>query len=140
MPYNSNDNLKSFLSFLKEHSDAVSRDNDSAIEYLKSQGKKPDIFAKGLLKKIKKAQLQTNATNTELTFNSLRSLKELAIQKAKELISMPGFSFIDFMRNEKFALQNRNLENLNSEEIQDILEDYLFLQMKEQNSSENNDQ
>ncbi len=139
MPAKSNNDLKTILNFLKEHSDAVSRNNQIATDYLKDQGKNPDAFANELLKKIKKTQLQINAKNNVTAFNKLSSLKELAVQKAKEIINSPGFSFLDFMKKENFSLQNRNLEGLNLEEIQDILENYLFLKMQNQNTSESDD-
>ena len=138
MPSKSNNNKKTILNFLKEHSDAVSRDNNVAKNYLKSQGKNPDAFANELLKKIKKTQLEINANKNSTFFNSLTSLRQLAAQKAKEIIKSPGFSLPNFMQKEKFTLQNRNLEELDQEEIQSILENYFFLKMQQDNS-ENND-
>jgi hypothetical protein len=134
MPANRNKNLKGFLLFWKEHSDAVSKDNETAKEYLKEQGKDPDAFANDLLKKIKKKQLEINAATTDSEFHSLKNLRDKAIQKAKELLATPGFSFLDFMKREQFALQNRNLEDLDENEIQNILGDYLFLKMQQENS------
>ena len=131
MPANRNKNLKGFLLFWKEHSDAVSKDNETAKEYLKEQGKDPDAFANDLLNKIKRKQLEIKASTTSLEFHSLKNVKDKAVQKAKELLATPGFSFLDFMRREKFALQNRNLEGLSEDEIQNILEDYLFLKMQQ---------
>ena len=130
---------KSFLLFCKEHSEAVSANNESAKQYLKAQGKDPDEFANSLLKKIKKKQLENIAIETQLDFKKLMFLKETAIERAKELISSPGFSFTQFMKVEKFSLQNKNLETLNEDEKQNILEDYLFLKMRNANLSDSND-
>jgi hypothetical protein len=139
MPAKSNNDLKKILHFFKEHSDAISSNQEVAKEYLKSQGKDPDAFANELLKKIKKTQLQVNAKNNEETFGKLNSLKEQAILKAKEIFNSPGFSFLDFMKKEQFSLQNRNLENLSDEEMQNILENYILLKMQK-DTQENNDQ
>jgi len=138
MPAKNNNDLKKFLHFFKEHSDAISSNEESAREYLKSQGKDPDAFANELLKKIKKTQLQINAKNNEETFSKLNSLKEKAIQKAREIFNSPGFSFLDFLKKEKFSLQNRNLQDLGKEEMQSILENYIFLKMQKE-AQENND-
>jgi hypothetical protein len=138
MAVNRNKNLRGFLLFCKEHSDAISKDSESARVYLKEQGKNPDAFAKILVNKIKKRQLEINAANNALEFNNLKSLREKAVQKAKELLDTPGFSFLNFMKRERFALQNKNLENLNEEEIQQILENYLFLKMQGDDSDNEN--
>lgn len=135
MPANSNNNLKVFFLFWKEHSDVVSKDNETAMKYLKEQEKNPDVFANDLLKKIKKKQLEYRAAKSALQFQKLSAVKDEAIRKAKEMLALPGFSLLAFMKKEKFAIQNRNLENLSEDEIQNILEDYLFLQM--QDKSEN---
>jgi hypothetical protein len=134
MPANRNNNLKGFFLFWKEHSDSVSKDNKTAKEYLKEQGKNPDAFANDLLKKIKKKQLEHNAAKSDMQFQSLSAIKDKAVQKAKELLAMPGFSLLAFMKQEKFAIQNRNFENLSEDEVQNILEDYLFLKMQQDKS------
>jgi hypothetical protein len=139
MPANRNNNLKGFFLFWKEHSDAVSKDNETAKDYLKEQGKNPDAFANDLLKKIKKKQLEHNAAKSELQFQNLKAIKDKAIQKARELLAIPGFSLLDFMKQEKFAIQNRNLENLSQDEIQNVLEDYLFLKMQQDKSEKQGD-
>ncbi len=139
MPANRNNNLKGFFLFWKEHSDAISKDNETAKEYLKEQGKNPDAFANDLLKKIKKKQLEHNAVKSDLQFQSLKGLKDKAIQKAKELLAIPGFSLLDFMKQEKFATQNRNFENLSEDEILNIVEDYLFLKMQQDKSEKQGD-
>lgn len=136
---NNNDKINTFLNFLKEHSDSVSKDNLTAIKYLEEQGKKPEEFANSMLMKIRKAQLIASAKKNATVFEGLQKLKELAILKAKEIINTPGFSIIDFMSKEKFTLQNRNLENLSKDEIQNILEDYIFLKMQDPDSSKEND-
>jgi hypothetical protein len=139
MPANRNNNLKGFFLFWKEHSDAVSKDNETAKEYLKEQGKNPDAFANDLLKKIKKKQLEHNAAKSDLQFQSLSNIKDKAVQKAKELLAIPGFSLLAFMKQEQFAIQNRNFENLSEDEIQNILEDYLFLKMQQDKSEKQGD-
>lgn len=139
MPANRNNNLKGFFLFWKEHSDAVSKDNATAKEYLKEQGKNPDAFANDLLKKIKKKQLEHNAAKSDLQFQSLSNIKDKAVQKAKELLAIPGFSLLAFMKQEQFAIQNRNFENLSEDEIQNILEDYLFLKMQQDKSEKQGD-
>lgn len=139
MPANRDKNLKGFLLFWMEHSNAVSKDNETAKAYLKEQGKDPDVFANDLLKKIKKKQLEINAATTSLEFQTLKNVRDKAIQKAKDLLTTPGFSFLDFMKQEKFALQNRSLESLDENEIQNILEDYLFLKMQQEKSDESSD-
>lgn len=139
MPANRNNNLKGFFLFWKEHSDAVSKDNETAKEYLKEQGKNPDAFANDLLKKIKKKQLEHNAEKSDIQFQSLSTIKDKAVQKAKELLAIPGFSLLAFMKQEQFAIQNRNFENLSEDEIQNILEDYLFLKMQQDKSEKQGD-
>jgi len=139
MPANRNNNLKGFFLFWKEHSDAVSKDNETAKEYLKEQGKHPDAFANDLLKKIKKKQLEHNAAKSDLQFQSLSNIKDKAVQKAKELLAIPGFSLLAFMKQEQFAIQNRNFENLSEDEIRNILEDYLFLKMQQDKSEKQGD-
>jgi hypothetical protein len=128
---NRNKDLKGFFLFWKEHSNAISKDNETAKEYLREQGKNPDAFTNDLLKKIKKKQLEYKAEKSELQFDKLKAIKDRAIQKAKELLAVPGFSLVNFMKHESFAIQNRNLENLSEDEIQNILEDYLFLKMQQ---------
>lgn len=139
MPANRNNKLKGFFLFWKEHSDAVSKDNETAKKYLKEQGKNPDAFANDLLKKIKKKQLEHNAAKSDLQFQSLSNIKDKAVQKAKELLAIPGFSLLAFMKQEQFAIQNRNFENLSEDETQNILEDYLFLKMQQDKSEKQGD-
>lgn len=139
MPANRDNDLKGFFLFWKEHSNAISKDNETAKEYLREQGKNADAFANDLLKKIKKKQLEYKAEKSMLQFKNLASIKDRAVQKAKELLSVPGFSLADFMTRERFAIQNRNLENLSNDEIQNILEDYLFLKMQQDKPEKNRD-
>jgi hypothetical protein len=125
------DNLKSFLFFLKEHSNSLSEDEHRAKEFLKEQGEDPEAFAKALIKKIKKAKLLKEANKSEKEFGILSEIRKAAAEKAKQLLSTPGFSLLGFMKQENFSFQNRNLENLDEHEIQNVLEGYLFLKMQQ---------
>ena len=107
--------------------DSVSSDKEDANSYLSEQGlDSNEIISEGL-QRIRKIQLRIEASKTKNEMESTEFFKNIAIEKVKELLNNTDFTFPSFIKANKLAIQNRNIESFTKEDIENTLIQYYYL-------------
>jgi len=128
-------NKKQFLSLVVSIHDSISSSAENAAFYLSDQGINPDEIKYEGLKRIKKMQLQIEAEKTKSKMEQTKLIFSKATDMARSIISNPDFSFASFLNTHNLALQNRNIDSLSKEDIENTIIQYFYLKYLEEDSS-----
>lgn len=112
-----------------------SSDENTAKEYLSSQGYNVESVISSGLKKIRQIQFQLEAKKTKAEMLHLDSFRQKAIEWVENLLNDKTFSFPTFVKSEHLELQCRNIESLTKEDIKDTLIEHFTLKFLEEDSS-----
>jgi hypothetical protein len=128
--YNKSDLAK----FIVSISENESSDKDIAKKYLESEGVNVSKTLSEGLNKIKRIQMRIEAQKTKVDMLSYENQKQKAISYVNELLAKIDFSLPTFIRQEGLSMSFRNVEELNSEDIKNILVKHFALKfLNEQN-------
>lgn len=125
-------NKESLIRLIMVGLDSVSSDKESAKSYLSEHGLDANEVISEGLQRIRKVKLQIEASKTKNEMLSNESLRRRAIEKAKELLGNTEFSFAAFVKANKLAIQNRNIESFTKEDIENTLNQYFYLKYLEE--------
>jgi hypothetical protein len=115
-----------------------SSDKDKAKEYLSSQGLDVDFIVSEGLKRIKRMQMQIQVQKTKDEMQSAEAEKQKAIDWVEELLSHTDFSFNEFVKKEEMIMNFRNIEELNTEDIKNILVKHFTLKFLDEKKNKSN--
>lgn len=125
---------EAFIRFVMCSSEFISSDKQHAIEYLEGQGLNVKAIINEGMKKIKKLQLQINAEKNRKEMIQNESVRQKAEEWVDKLLVDVGFSFLDFVKEKKLVLHNRNLQSLTPNDIRKTLVEYFLLEFLQSNN------
>jgi hypothetical protein len=113
--------------FILQMAEEDSRDNQTAREFLASEGVNVDRLLDDGMQKIRRALMEAEANKTEMEMKTSTSVTERATKWVDDLLSQIDFSFPDFVKKEELVLSFRNVESLSYEDKRAILIKYFTL-------------
>ncbi|MEP7376822.1 MAG: hypothetical protein ABI675_25715 [Chitinophagaceae bacterium] len=122
-----NQSKSEIAQFFLQMAEEDSRDNQSAREFLASEGANVDRMLDEGMQKIRRALMESEAKRTEIEMKSTATAADRAIKWVDELLNKVDFSFSDFVKKEDLVVSFRNVESLSDADKRGILIKYFTL-------------
>ncbi|HYC87144.1 MAG TPA: hypothetical protein VEB86_18050 [Chryseosolibacter sp.] len=136
MPSQENDEKVNKL--FDEYLNEISSD-ESAEDYLKSEGLNPDDLVNDGIRKIKQFRMKMASAKTESSYSALAlALTAKAKEEVQRIMDAASFDFGSFVKKEGITLAYRNFESMTKDEIRELLEKHILLKLQKQKDNEQN--
>ncbi|MBR09454.1 MAG: hypothetical protein CMP48_17435 [Rickettsiales bacterium] len=120
---------KDFNKLFIAGADEISSSKDSVEKYAEEEGLDIEAIRKEGSKRIKQILFKAKAAETKKEMVAGEHLKKAAVEFVEKLMSEANFTFSNYIKTERIALHNKNLESLTEEDIKNTLIEYHYLKM-----------
>jgi hypothetical protein len=121
----------SFLRLKLELANDVSKDIESAKNYLKEEGLNVEKTIADGLQRIKQIQMRVNASKTSKEMDDIEKSKQEAIEWVDRLLAEKNISMSELLEKEEVVMSFRNLEHLSEDDKRSLLIKHFMLKINE---------
>jgi hypothetical protein len=120
-----------FLRLKLEFANDVSKDLESAKNYLEEEGLNVEKTVADGLQRIKQIQMRVNANKTSKEMDGIEKTKQEAIEWVDRLLAEKKISMSELIEREEVVMSFRNLENLSEDDKKNLLIKHFMLKINE---------
>jgi len=131
MNHENKDAKLSFLRLKLELANDVSKDIESAKNYLKEEGLNVEKTIADGVQRIKQIQMKVNAEKTSREMEDAQDSREEAVEWVDRLLAEKNISLSALIEQEEVVMSFRNLENLSEEDKRNLLIKHFMLKINE---------
>jgi len=121
----------SLLRLKLELANDVSKDIESAKNYLKEEGLNVEKTIADGLQRIKQIQMRVNASKTSKEMDDIEKSKQEAIEWVDRLLAEKNISMSELLEKEEVVMSFRNLEHLSEDDKRSLLIKHFMLKINE---------
>ena len=120
-----------FLRLKLELANDVSKDVESAKNYLKEEGLNVEKTVAEGLQRINQIQMRVNASKTSKEMDDIEKSKQEAIEWVDRLLAEKNISMSELLEKEEVVMSFRNLEHLSEDDKRSLLIKHFMLKINE---------